>query len=214
MSSPKLTIPQLIAALAISAPFLGGLLVLVLLAAILAVPFAIDESAVLDIDPNCDVTTGEAARLNIWRGEGSEVLPASANNFWYYRSGTFNGSIVYWVFDCGSKLDCLQAVESLHGPKAAESKPWEPSRYAVVMGGVDFYARSCRWDKTLRDNRWNVRDIQNGIVYEEVIGDHRSMVYYAIDFKRNRVYHHFESGGFPPDEYRPEGKRGRARRSS
>jgi hypothetical protein len=203
MFSAKLTSPQLIAALAISAPFLGGLLALVMIAAILAVPIAIDENAILDADPNRGVTTGEPARFNIWRGKGSEVLPASASNFWYYDGGTFNGSIVYWVFECGSKEDCLKAVERLGGPKAPEFKPWEPSRYAVVMEGVDFYTRSCRWSKALRDNRWNVRDIQDGVVHEEVIGDHRSMVYYAIDFRHNRVYYHYESGGFPADKYRP-----------
>jgi hypothetical protein len=218
MLNAKPTTPQIIAALAISAPFLAGSFVLVVFAAMSAVPLAFNQGAILDLDPNRDVSTGEAARLDIiqravgfaWRGKESEVLPASANNFWYYRNGTFNGSIVYWVFECGSKQDCLKAVERLDGPKPAAFKPWEPSRYAVVMEGVDFYARSCRWDKTLRDNPWNVRDIQDGVVYEEVIGDHRSMVYYAVDFKRNRVYHHFESGGFPADEYQPLDKRGPA----
>jgi len=40
-----------------------------------------------------------------------------------------------------------------------------------------------------------------------VSGDHRSMVYFALDFKHKRVYHHYECGGFPPAEYRPLGER-------
>jgi hypothetical protein len=76
------------------------------------------------------------------------------------------------------------------------------------MEGVDFYASECRWSKKLDNDPRDVRRIQNGLVYERVFGDHRSMAYYANDFDRNRVYHHYESGGFPAAEYHPLDKPG------
>ena len=169
-------------------------------------------------DPNQYVHTGDYAKGQILKRahgatrlrEDGGGLPASAKNFWLFDGGSFNGSIIYWVFDCDNREDCLKAVEFLASLRPDDLKPWEPSRYAVVMGGLDFYStHGIPW-KMLRSNPWNVRGIRNGLVYERVKGDHRSMVYYAIDSDRDRVYYHYESGGFPPDEYHPntvEGQR-------
>ena len=167
-------------------------------------------------DPNQVVHTGEDAKELILKRARSATrfredgggLPASAKNFWLFDGGSFNGSITYWVFDCDSREDCLKAVEYLGGLRPDDLKPWKPSRYAVVMGGLDFYSRHGIPWKKLRINPWDVRGIRNGLVYERVEGDDRSMVYYAIDSDRNRVYYHHESGGFPPDEYRPSSVEG------
>jgi hypothetical protein len=174
-------------------------------------------------DPNDQVHTGEQAKAEIVNWAHSAVrldaraggLPPSATNFWLYDGGTFSGMITYWVFDCGSREDCLKAVEYLGDLRAGDLIPWEASRYAVVMEGLDYYTNRSSWKKKLRSNPWNVRGIKNGLVYERTSGKqggqggNERMVYYAIDFDKNRVYYHYESGGFPMDEHRPEGPDGR-----
>lgn len=167
-------------------------------------------------DPNQQVQTGETARREIYRwaaiGRGHQdqlpgsVFPKSAGNFWFYEGGSFSGSIIYGTFTCGTKEDCLKAVEWLGNLRASELGPWKPSRYAVVMEGLPYYFKD---HKTIpiKSNPWNVRTIKNGFVYEEVRGDHQNMVYYAIDTDKNRVYFHYESGGFPAEEYRNESGR-------
>ncbi|WP_406694884.1 hypothetical protein V5E97_27960 [Singulisphaera sp. Ch08] len=165
-----------------------------------------------EFDPNVNIHTGDDAKRLILQWAHSAVrldpnqggIPASATDFWLYDGGSFNGSITYWVFQCGSREDCLKAVEYLGGLRPDDLKPWEPSRYAVVMEGLDFYSKAATLNPRILGTPWDVRGIKNGLVYEQVQGDHRSMVYYAIDHDRNRVYYHYESGGFPRDEYRPE----------
>ncbi len=167
-----------------------------------------------DADPNGLVSTGEAAKRQIlvWArrntrpGEADRDLPASATDFWVYEGGSFNGSIEYSVFQCGNREDCLKAVEILGGARVGDPKPWESSRYAVVMEGPEYYWKDY-WkerpaSKRFRSNPWEVRAIKNGLVYEAVFGDHERMEYFAIDLDRNRVYFHHESGGFPPYEFR------------
>lgn len=168
-------------------------------------------------DPNRFVRTGKDAKAEIpnWTkiggrfGKAFADLPESAKNFWFYEGGNWNGSIIYGMFECESGPDCLAAVAALGGLGVDDLSDWEPSRYAVIMDGVDFYvnmARKAGADvSSLEMNPWNVREIKNGWVFERVEGDHRRMVYYAIDLDRNRVYYHYESGGFPADEYRPDG---------
>jgi hypothetical protein len=157
-----------------------------------------------EFDPNEQVHTGEDARAKIL----PSGVPASANNFWLYEDGTFNGSITYWVFRCGSREDCLKAVKYLGRVSSAELKPWQPSRYAVVMEGPDFYSRFSRSTKRIRDNPWDVRTIEHGLVYEDVVKDCRWMVYFAVDLDRNLVYYHRETGGFPRDRYvSPRGRK-------
>lgn len=164
-------------------------------------------------DANQSVHTGDDARGQILKwahsavrlGDNGGGLPASAKNFWLFAGGTFNGSITYWTFDCDNREDCMRAVGYLGDLRPVDFKPWAPSRYAVVMGGLDYYSTfENPRNKRPRSHPWDVRGIKNGLVYERVEGDHRRMVYYAIDFDRNRVYYHYESGGFPPDEYRPD----------
>jgi hypothetical protein len=168
-------------------------------------------------EPNDSVRTGKDAKLRILDlaqraarpGVGNPQMPASANNFWLYDGGNFNGSITYWTFDCANREECLKAVESLGSLRPKDLKSWKPSGYAVVMKGPAFYSRDDAPNKKLRSNPWDVRGIKNGLVYEGVRGDHDSMTYFAIDLDRNRVYHHYESGGFSPEEYEPNGERGR-----
>jgi hypothetical protein len=152
-----------------------------------------------DYDPTADRFAGEAAKQRIEReAEAKGGLPGSARDFYIFDGGNFGGSIIYMSFDCGSREDCWASVACLGGPGPAEFKPWAESHYAVVMEGPGFY------HQPLRRDPWNVRGITNGAVYERVDGDHRSMHYYAIDFDRDRVYYHRESGGFPPEPYRPK----------
>lgn len=169
-------------------------------------------------DPNQYVYTGRDARQHIVRQAktaaslrvNADGFPASARNFWMFDGGSFNGSIRYWMFDCDNLEDCLKAIRYLGDIKAEELKPWEPSRYAVVMEGLDFYSRNHRWKKLIA-NPWDVRGIKNGVVYERTSerssesNRYQRMVYFAIDFEKYRIYHHYESGGFPPDQYRPSG---------
>jgi hypothetical protein len=164
-------------------------------------------------DPNKEVLTGDAARAYFTRIVSGGIgpiqngvgFPASAEDFWIYDGGTFNGSIRYGLFDCDGREDCFQAVEFLAGLRPDQFMPWAPSRYAVVMEGLDFYARGATNRIPLKSNPWDVRGIEDGVVFESADDEHRRMDYYAIDFARNRVYYHYESGGFPPDEYRPDG---------
>jgi hypothetical protein len=137
-------------------------------------------------------------------GDGAGALPASAKNLWLFDGGSFSGCITYLVFDCGNREDCLRSVECLGRLRREDLKPWIPSRYAVVMGGLDFYSTRAIFWKKLLINPWDVRQIRNGLVYEHVTGIDRSMVYYAIDLDRNRVFYHYESGGFPTNVYQPE----------
>jgi hypothetical protein len=173
----------------------------------------------VESDPNALVSTGEAAKKIILKwadrngtfGETGRDLPASATDFWVYDGGNFGGSINYSVFKCGNREDCLKAVKILggrYGPDTGDLKPWESSRYAVVMEGPDYYWKG-HWKekpetKRFRSNPWDVRAIKNGLVHEAVFGDHDRMDYYAIDLDRKLVYYHFESGGFPRDEFRPD----------
>ncbi len=156
-----------------------------------------------DYDPTVDRFTGAEAKSRIEREAGAKrSLPNSARNFYIFDGGNFNGAIVYASFDCGSREDCWAAVVSLGGPDPAEFDPWTESHYAVVMEGPGFY------HVQLRKDPWNIRVINDGVVYERVDGDHRSMYYYAIDFERNRVYYHRERGRFPPKPYQPKARAG------
>ena len=128
-------------------------------------------------------------------------LPASAKDFWVYEGGSFGGCVDYWTFTCGSREDCLKAVEYLGNIRLSDLKDWKPSQYAVVMEGSGYYSRTLKTLKKLRSNPWDVRGIKNGLIYESVWGGHENMDYFAIDFDINRVFYHHESGGFPADEY-------------
>ncbi len=152
---------------------------------------------ILDYDGTTDRHTGPEAQSRIEQGHwtAGKKLPDSARNFYLFDGGTFNGSITYVAFDCGGADDCFAAIEALSGPEKAELKAWTPSQYAVVMNGPGFYS------KKLDADPWNVRDITHGVMYEKVTGNHHHMTYFAIDLDRNRVYYHYESGGFPSDAY-------------
>ncbi len=144
-----------------------------------------------------DFFVGEEARSRIAKHGGVDLgVLASATNLYFREGGTFNGTIIYWAFDCKNREQCFWAV----GVPGESLKPWVPSRYAVVMEGPGFYA------KELQTDLWDVRGIKNGLVSEIVIRGHERMEYRAIDLDRNRVYFHFESGGFPDTVYRPPAK--------
>lgn len=129
------------------------------------------------------------------RPKEASPFPTSAKSFWCYDGGNVFGSIFYGTFECDNREDCLKAVEVLMGHPPDEMKPWVPSKYAVAMEGPGFYST------TAKNSPWNVREIKNGLVSEYVQEPHERMEYYAIDFDRNRVYYHYDSGGFPADGY-------------
>jgi hypothetical protein len=196
--------------LALGAPlFLGVALIALRMRDAYSLTPALD--ALENADLNENVHTGEDAKGRILqraRGASSGIenqdgLPASAKDFWVYGDGGFGGSTHYSMFTCGSRDDCLKAVEYLGGIEPAELKSWRPSRFAVVMEGPGYYSRAASTEKKLRTNPWDVRGIKNGLLYEFIQGDHELMIYYAIDLDRNLVYWHEESGGFRADEYDP-----------
>lgn len=144
-----------------------------------------------EYDMRDDILTGEEARSRIVRD--SIGFPESARNFYLWDARTIKGRILYWSFECADSEDCWKALEAIDAPARSNFQPWQQSRYAVVSSGPGFYF------KELRDDRWNLGNIKNGVAYEYVIGN-EEMVYYAIDFDRNRVYqHHYESGGIRTD---------------
>jgi hypothetical protein len=161
-------------------------------------------------DANTEVRTGEEARQKFLKRARrtarqeteSGILPASANNFWFYEDGGFNRSLEFGVLDCGSRDDCLRAVKFLAGVGPAELRPWEPSRYAVVMEGPGFYSRKLSPSNQLRGSPWGVPAIKNGLVFEQT-RDNTYMAYFAIDLDRNRIYLYEAVGGFPSAEYEP-----------
>jgi hypothetical protein len=138
-------------------------------------------------------------------------LPASIDDEYILDAGNWNGSAVYWSLHCGSREDCLKAFEVLSGRDRKELEPWSPSRFAVVMLGPRFYRRGAPLphdseSKKYTESPWSVGGIVNGVVHESVdVGSNprfpSRMNYYAIDFDANRVYHHYESGGFPADPW-------------
>ena len=144
----------------------------------------------------------ERAERRTRPGEERPRIPASASSFWFYEDSWLSKSSTFWVFDCGSREDCLAAVERLGGLEIQRDKlsPWQPSRYAVIMEGPA--SKRVEPNKKLRGSPWDVRGIRNGLVYELVIRD-RDLYYYAIDLDRNRVYHLSEIGCFRGEEYRP-----------
>lgn len=151
-----------------------------------------------------DVYTGNEARDRILRwhkladSDDLPKLPESTGDFYLYDGGSYSGVITYWSFKCDNAEDCWAALTALRGvPSKSEFKPWQPSRFAVVMRGPGFYSSEFATDK------WNVKTIQNGMVYEDVQGGNERMYYYAVDFDTSRVYCHKESGGFPTTPYKP-----------
>ncbi len=146
-----------------------------------------------------DVFTGEAARDRILSpGSPGEAdpssLPASSTEFYLFDGGTFNGTIKYWSFRCGTVEDCWAALTILLAPPQSEFQPWQPSQYAVVMKGPAFY-----WPELATDH-WDIESVENGAMWEKVDGDRR-MEFYAVDFDTNRIYYHKEGGGFPTDAF-------------
>ncbi len=169
-----------------------------------------------DPDAIVDVYTGEAARQSILEHPGAarhhdlkpNGLPSSAKDFWFCRSGFLGKSREYLTFTCGSRDDCLKAVEFLGGILPADLKPWKPSKYAVVMEGPVRDSKKRPTRSKRRGNPWDVRGIKHGVAYEDTSVDHGNsradwMHFYAIDFDANRVFYHHESGGFSTNEYDP-----------
>jgi hypothetical protein len=193
---------------AIAIPIVFGLLVLLLThwGLIRSAPL-FDES-----DLNDCVHTGEDAKRRILAtaerdarpGADKPGMPESASNFWLYEDGWLSKRSTFWMFDCGSREDCLKAVEILGGLGPKELSPWQPSRYAVIMEGPAFYSRNVEPSLKLRTNPWDVRGIRNGLVHELVTD--RDLYYYAIDFDRCRVFYLCEFRCFHRDEYEPTRK--------
>jgi hypothetical protein len=162
---------------------------------------------------NSTISTGEDAKREILNWSQTQIqqypyrasVPSSATNFWHYEAGNFTGNVRYWLFDCGSRDACLDAVECLGGLKRDQLKRWQPSRYAVVMEGPVFYMNGSRYKKDRPDIPWSVNSIEYGLVYEQAHGD-ESILYFAIDLYEYRVYCHVETGGFDNEDYQPNGE--------
>jgi hypothetical protein len=167
---------------------------------------------IAEFDLNDCVHTGEDAKRRILASAEREArpgadrpgLPESASNFWLYEVGWLSKTRTYWMFDCGSREECLRAVESLGGLRQKELSPWQPSRYAVIMDGPAFYSRNVEPTRKLRANPWDVRGIKNGLAHELVTD--RDLYYYAIDLDRCRVFYLCEFRCFHRDEYEPTRK--------
>lgn len=149
-----------------------------------------------------DVHTGLVARDRILKDgrvaldtRKKGALPESSTAFYFFEGGSFNGIILYWSFECATLDDCWSAIVSLGGPDQSEFNDWKTSQFAIVMNGPGFYSHE------LETPLWDVRTISNGASYERVEDENRRMVYFAIDFDTLRVYHHYESGGFPTEKY-------------
>jgi hypothetical protein len=127
-----------------------------------------------DPDPFGDAYSGVDARLKIVeqagaassRGQKSVGLPASAKDFWFYYNGFLSKSSEYCKFTCGSRDDCLKAVEAVGGVSPADLKPWKLSKYVAVMEGTAYRFRGSPASPKLHGNPWDVRGIKNGVVYE------------------------------------------------
>jgi hypothetical protein len=195
------SLPYLILYPALVLPPLLGLLLFILVVSLALLP----KTHVGDFDLNEYVHTCEDARARILPGG----IPTSAHNFWLYEFANWNGRVTYWVFDCGSREDCIKALQCTGTIRRGDLKPWKPSHYAVAMEGPAFYSTHILYSKPLSKSPWDVRRIENGLVYEQVLGENDTMTYFAIDLDRNRVFCHEERGGFPPDRYRPQGAKER-----
>src|SRR5258708_1676357 len=93
------------------------------------IPAVIGGSGGAEHDPLSDVYTGEQARERIVRSSvqlnrrrDGGPLPASATNFYMFDGGSFNGTIEYWSFECGTLDDCWSALASVGGPDKDEFK--------------------------------------------------------------------------------------------
>lgn len=165
------------------------------------------------VDSGPAVSSGDPAERAILRLGGRDPVAGRAVaddvvGAVLFDGGNFNGVIAYWYLECRSREGCLRAFEFMSERDRSVLRPWVPSRYAVVMEGPRFYG----WDDRLVDadireryahSPWDVRGITDGMVFEEVGVRNNSMSYYAIDFDRNRLYFHRESGGFSTRKYRP-----------
>jgi hypothetical protein len=194
---------------AIALPVVFGLLILLLTQrGLIRTTPPIAES-----DLNDCVHTGEDAKRRILALAERDArlradrpgMPGSASNFWLYEDGWLSKTRTYWMFDCGSREECLKAVESLGGLRQEELSPWQPSRYAAIMEGPAFYSKNVEEpSRKLRANPWDVRGIRNGLVHELVTD--RDLYYYAIDLDRCRVFYLCEFRCFHRDEYEPTRK--------
>lgn len=152
-----------------------------------------------------DVRVGEAAAVEILKGPhfrgdgGHNFAPEDLQNAYSWDGGSVFGSIRYQSFECRDRESCLLAYEQWSGLSRQSLLPWKPSEYAVIMEGPAFY------HEDRRTNLWSVSTIRNGLMYEQVTGGDRRMDYFAIDLDKNRVFHHYESGGFPTDRWNPPG---------
>ena len=68
-------------------------------------------------------------------------------------------------------------------------KSWGHSVYLVVTDGPAHYRSHYNTDL------WDVNTIERGIFIEEA-QEGRRFSFWAIDLDRNRLYYHYESGGF------------------
>lgn len=146
---------------------------------------------------------GDQAKREFYR---SRELPLLDEHHWMmlakdcylFDGGSFSGTIKYWSCTLPTKEKCFEAMRDASNwtPTAEQLKPWGHSDYRVVMDGPGFYHPSYNTEL------WNVNSIKTGIFYEEADRD-RWMSFWAIDLDRNRLYYHYESGGFPADRYKP-----------
>jgi len=140
-----------------------------------------------DYDFQKNVFLGDAASERCHKD-----IPASATDIYFYDGGNWNGSINYISFTCDTVEECWAAVAALGAPDREEFLPSIQSAFAVNIHGPSFYAAE------LETEYWHVPAATNGASFEKADGSER-MTFWAIDFDKNRVFYHYESGGFPAD---------------
>jgi len=147
------------------------------------------------IDLSKDIYTGKAALERIRELSINGSLPHSCRNGFMFDGGSFDGRNVYWCFDCETNEECWEALECLTAVSRSEFRAFEPSRFAIVMKGPEYYSPK------LRNVFWELDKVQNGWTYERARGN-QHLAFYALDLDRHRVYGHLASGGFPTEATR------------
>lgn len=147
-----------------------------------------------EYDASSNILTGEEALVALAESSrfDDQEFVEKLSSVWMYDGGSFNGSIYYVSFECETAEDCWQALSAFGAPERAEFKEGIQTRFAVNWNGPSYYHQE------LTHPQWNLQKVESGMSFERATGD-RSMEFWAVDFEKNRVFYHYESGGFPID---------------
>lgn len=141
----------------------------------------------------------EAKRTIVENSAGTGVTnagPVLANErAFVWDGGTFNGSNLYWSFQCASVEDCWTCV--LSGGQFHKSKftPFERLDERVLKGPQQY-------DDRLRAEDWRLDGITHGAHFIWRRED-RDLRYIAIDFDTATVYGTDQSGGYDRGDAAP-----------